>query len=374
MKRIFLSALIGIGVVAIFYSSPVSKAAPKPEDYPLVCRGGGGLVVGIAPGERNIGFIFVHGTKPAGEGLAPGECSWVDRGMYTNEPDSLSQHVEEGSESLKVGGTLAAENRWYEELHSADNYWTFMVSNNGRGQLIATSARPNNKKDVSPTARVPSVIGQILKRDLPTARTVVDETPELIILNGPTEMSSRSEGLEGLRIERNMDIPPAPRSLSTGEKTALLKSAGLEGFAGSPTPYVTLTPQQPYVVGRGSLDFQHPISVSSNENFANMEEVPGRTFRNNFLIFRINFETKGAYLITFTVAGGGPGTGSGFVVDANGTRKTFPSKKGWEWQHLNMFAEVAKPGEYKSYLYHQPDPKATIYWAFRSCEISIWNK
>ena len=30
-----------------------------------------------------------------------------------------------------------------------------MVSNNGRGQLIATSARPNQEMDVSPTARVP---------------------------------------------------------------------------------------------------------------------------------------------------------------------------------------------------------------------------
>jgi len=371
MKRIFLSALIGVSLVAAIFSE--SNAAPVPEDYPLICRGGGGLVVGIAAGERNIGFIFVHGTKPAGEGLAPGECSWVDRGMYPSEPNSVSQHVEESSESLKVGGTLAPENRWYEELHSSDSYWTFMVSNNGRGQLIATSARPNNKKDVSPTARVPSAIGQILRRDLPAARTVVDETPELIVLNGPAEMSFRSEGLEGLSVERNMDIPPAPRSLSTGEKTELLKSAGSDGFAGSPTPYVTLTPQQPYVVGRGSLDFQHPISVSSNENLANMQEVTGRTFRNNFLIFRINFETKGTYLMTFTVTKVGPGTGSGFVINANGNRKSFPSKKAGEWQHLNMFVEVAKPGEYRTYLYLQPDPKVTIEWFFRSCEVSIWN-
>src|SRR5258708_21881479 len=131
-----------------------SNAARTTEDYPLVCRGGGSLVTGIAPGERNIGFTFVRGTKPAGEGLAPGECSWQDRGMYPNEPDRVSQHVAEGSESLKVGGTLAPENRWYEELHSSDKYWTFMVSNNGRGQLIATSARPNGGMEETPTARV----------------------------------------------------------------------------------------------------------------------------------------------------------------------------------------------------------------------------
>ena len=142
MKRIFISALIGVGIVAaIFQISSGSKASRTPENYPLVCRGGGSLVIGMAPGERNIGFVFTRGTKPAGAGLAPGECSWKDRGMYPNEPDRVSQHVEEGSESLKVGGKLAPENRWFEELHSSDKQWTFMVSNNRRGQLIATSAR-----------------------------------------------------------------------------------------------------------------------------------------------------------------------------------------------------------------------------------------
>src|SRR5438067_9519797 len=159
MKRIFLSLLIDVVMMALIFSLfSGSKAARTPEDYPLVCRGGGSLVIGIAPGERNIGFTFVRGTKPAGEGLAPGECSWKDRGMYPNEPDRVSQHVEEGSDSLREGGTLAPENRWYEELHSADSYWTFMVSNNGRGQLIGSNARPNDAKSVSPTAIVPAEI------------------------------------------------------------------------------------------------------------------------------------------------------------------------------------------------------------------------
>src|SRR5437763_8357649 len=140
MRKIFSSALIGVSVLAAIFLFPGSSAARTPEDYPLVCRGGGSLVTGMAPGERNIGFTFVRGTKPAGEGLAPGECSWKDRGMYPNEPDRVSQHVEESSDSLRVGGTLAPENRWYEELHSSDRYWTFMVSNNRLGQLIATSA------------------------------------------------------------------------------------------------------------------------------------------------------------------------------------------------------------------------------------------
>ena len=196
MKRIFLSALISVGmVVAILQIFPRSKAAQTPasyllvrrgpesfkndspaptptpagtvhiplpaETYPLTCRGGGSLVIGIAPGERNIGFVFTRGTKPAGITLAPGECSWTDRGMHGDEPDRVSQYVEEGSKSLKVGGTLAPENKWYDELHSSDKYWTFQVYNNGKGQLIATSAHPNKGMDVSPTARVPSDLEEL---------------------------------------------------------------------------------------------------------------------------------------------------------------------------------------------------------------------
>ena len=145
MKRIFLSALAISTAGAIFQIFSGSKAAPPQQSYPLVCRGGGSLVTGAAPGDRNIGFTFARGSKPAGEGLAPGECSWADRGMYSNEPDRVSQHLEAGSSTLEAGGTLAPENSWFEELHSSDSYWTFMVANNGRGQLIATSARRNSE-------------------------------------------------------------------------------------------------------------------------------------------------------------------------------------------------------------------------------------
>ena len=66
MKRIFLLALIGVGMVALIFALfSGSRAARMPEDYPLVCRGGGSLVTGIAPGERNIGFTF-PGNKAGG--------------------------------------------------------------------------------------------------------------------------------------------------------------------------------------------------------------------------------------------------------------------------------------------------------------------
>src|SRR5882762_10997819 len=72
MKRIFLSALIGVAMVAlIFPLFSGSSAALTPQSYPLVCRGGGslvrhgevgiGLVIGTPPVERDIGFVFTRG-------------------------------------------------------------------------------------------------------------------------------------------------------------------------------------------------------------------------------------------------------------------------------------------------------------------------
>src|SRR5260370_31535976 len=94
MKRIFLSALIGVGMAAAIFSTlSGSEAALTQQSYPLVCRGSATLEIGVAPGDGNIGFVFTRGTKPAVEGLSPAECSWVDGGMHDDEPDRLAQHV-----------------------------------------------------------------------------------------------------------------------------------------------------------------------------------------------------------------------------------------------------------------------------------------
>ena len=380
MKRIFLSALVGALLgAAIFQISSASEAAGTPENYPLVCRGGGSLVTGVAPGERNIGFTFVRGTKPAGEGLGPGECSWKDRGMYPNEPDRVSQHVEEGSESLKVGGTLAAENRWYEELHSADSYWTFMVSNNGRGQLIASSARPNNAKSVSPTAIVPPAIGQILRRDLPRARTPDDETPKLLVLNAPADPGSIAGLRKGSPVARDTDIPPAPPPLTKAEKMALLKSTGLEALDDSLTPDFTLTPLKPQVTGKGALLFSYPSLVYTDYNdlswvsWRSSEDSPDFTLGG--LIVILKFQTKGIYLMTLTVHSEMLSSESAeFSITSHngGATQKFLAKMPKETHRLNMFVEVTKPGEYSFGV--TIDTKREKHWDFYSCEVTALKK
>src|SRR5712691_13344686 len=106
MKRLFLSALIGVSVVAAtFPLFSGSRAARLPEDYPLVCRGAatfktdastppceGCVNAGDVP--KYVGFMFIRGSKPSGKGLAPGECSWLDRGMRTDEPNVLVQEID----------------------------------------------------------------------------------------------------------------------------------------------------------------------------------------------------------------------------------------------------------------------------------------
>jgi len=373
MKRIFLSALLGVGILtATFQIFSRSSEARMPEDYPLVCRGGGSLVIGIAPGERNIGFVFTRGTKPAGQGLAPGECSWVDRGMYPSEPDRVSQHVEEGSESLKVGGKLAPENRWFEELHSADKYWTFMVSNNGRGQLIASSARPNQEMNVSPTARVPSTIERIIRPDLPKAGTPGNEIPKRIVLSGPTGPSSGMEVMKGSAGGRSINVPPAPRAFSTEEKTELLKSAGFT-FKELPNSYVTLTAQYPQLEGRGALEFHNSELVQSGkENYAMFyQDAP---YHNGRVTVNLNFDNRGIYLMTLTVSSV---TDYPVAVDPaefvftrgmyytpEGTTQTFTGTVGT--QRLNIIIEVAEPGQYQFHL----EDKVKNLWFFYSCEVT----
>jgi hypothetical protein len=153
MKRIFLSALIGVGVASLIcqlFSG--TRAARLTEDYPLVCRGSETFKLdppvpcegctNATPEEplRYVEFTFIRGSKPSGKGLAPGECSWLDRGMWADEPDKIVQEIE--------GVGVAEKHAWIKELHSPDSYWTFNV-HSSRGRLWATGAERNGKPVVS---------------------------------------------------------------------------------------------------------------------------------------------------------------------------------------------------------------------------------
>ena len=112
------------------------------QSYPLLVRGGGSLSfqshAGDTQGSFNIlGLFFNKGNRPAGLGLAPGEGSWLDRGMSENEPDILQQDVPANVTSAP----------WFEELKDPNKYWTFNVFNANQGVLKVTGAHPGRLID-----------------------------------------------------------------------------------------------------------------------------------------------------------------------------------------------------------------------------------
>ncbi|PFF69738.1 hypothetical protein CN339_28370 [Bacillus thuringiensis] len=107
------------------------------QSYPLVVRGGGALSFSAQPGNQQGDFnilelFFRGGKRPAPSGLAPGEGSWVDRGLSENEPTVIHQWVPAGVTSA----------RWFDDLRDPNKYWTFYVYNTGQGVMRATHSFP----------------------------------------------------------------------------------------------------------------------------------------------------------------------------------------------------------------------------------------
>src|SRR5260370_3067298 len=152
MKRIFLSALIGVGIVSlVFQLFSDTRAASWADSYPLVCRGAaafktdaptppceGCINAGDVP--KYVGFSFIRGSKPSGKGLAPGECSWLDRGMWVDEPNVLVQEIDPLAGAEKYD--------WIKELHSPDSYCIFNV-HTSPGHLLASGSERGGKPVVS---------------------------------------------------------------------------------------------------------------------------------------------------------------------------------------------------------------------------------
>ncbi len=115
-------------------SGSANDGTQTPQSYPLVCRGFRKPTIWFKP-ERKLVLRFKKGTAPAGSGLSPGECSWLDRGMREGEPDILVQQVREG-------GDGDPQYKWISDLNDPNNYWTFDVYNSRDGELIVTRSRP----------------------------------------------------------------------------------------------------------------------------------------------------------------------------------------------------------------------------------------
>jgi len=227
MKTRFLSVLIGVGMASlIFQLFSETRAARLADDYPLICRGSETFKIDppmpcegcVSPDEgpalRYVSFTFIRGSKPSGKGLAPGECSWLDRGMRPDEPDRLVQEIE--------GVGIAEKYEWRKDLRSPDTYWTFTV-HSARGLLWATGAERNGKPVVFDRGRFPGGILEVKTPDLYVAEVkVIDSPPPFVgISRLAVRVGNRGTGdagevildLRRMRLCRDHQIPRSYRQM-----------------------------------------------------------------------------------------------------------------------------------------------------------------
>jgi hypothetical protein len=129
-------AIVFVWLSAFVVAATVQHAVAQ-QSYPLLCRGGGSMGYQAAPGNEQhtfniLGLFFAKGNRPAGLGLAPGQCSWLDRGMSDDEPDILQQEVPANVDSAP----------WFKDLQDPNLYWTFNVFNTNQGVMKVTEAYP----------------------------------------------------------------------------------------------------------------------------------------------------------------------------------------------------------------------------------------
>jgi hypothetical protein len=122
----------------VFWAFLPGTEAVAQGTFPLVCRGGGQMRFRFSHDTGTFTATFKAGTRPAGQDLVPGECSWRDRGFRTGEPPHIC-HI--GITHFEVfwgdnpTGVIAQSNQvfWYlGDLRNPNALVTFNVFNNGR--------------------------------------------------------------------------------------------------------------------------------------------------------------------------------------------------------------------------------------------------
>lgn len=122
--------------------------------YQLDCRGGAPETIGFqltAAGKNQLYVGFKGGTKPSGQGLAPGECSWPDRGFRAGEPTNLcvqnvsdivlhststgtSTCIPKAQMQLYVHWSKSAP--WLDKIRDENNYFTVNVNSDGARCMV----------------------------------------------------------------------------------------------------------------------------------------------------------------------------------------------------------------------------------------------
>jgi hypothetical protein len=136
MQRIIFTFLV--------LASLTATAQAAPQSSPRQCRGGG--TIGLATATKTAVMYFAKTSGPAGNGLAPGQCAWLDRAIGAGEPPCIQQS------NVNAVGWITANNlpsaqaltsthfqpneprvQWMRSLLATTNYQTFYAYNPGTG-------------------------------------------------------------------------------------------------------------------------------------------------------------------------------------------------------------------------------------------------
>ena len=140
MKSIL--TLTAISVISAY--SPTSFAELR--YWPLLCRGGGNIEISsyIDMNNLNDQRVYINFEKAPikagenGKNLKPGQCSWVDRGMWASSPTWIRDYSPNkfSLHQLTYGDNRAPRTRVhhdYSVLEFEDNVITLMVTNTYQG-------------------------------------------------------------------------------------------------------------------------------------------------------------------------------------------------------------------------------------------------
>ena len=129
---------------------PLNDPGKGPTSYRVVCRGGGDMAFRI----RSSGFglaglmstVEFRRSATAGDsGLAPGECSWMDRPIGAEEPSRICHRLDPNRFDLawaaddSVKSLNSGSAPYIGSLVSSEGRFSFMVFNNGQGCMVQTA-------------------------------------------------------------------------------------------------------------------------------------------------------------------------------------------------------------------------------------------
>lgn len=122
------------------------------QSYPLKCRGGGlsngtGLTLGLSTTENAALVYYAKASGPAGAGLSPGQCSWLDRAIGPNEPPCLRQKFPGAVAWIFASPATRAQSyyssstgsHWLRDLLDSNKYVTFQAYNPGDGNCFVVT-------------------------------------------------------------------------------------------------------------------------------------------------------------------------------------------------------------------------------------------